>query len=332
MKDLENLFSFVWPGTGRRQVVQAVASGDLAAASRQLSPLFTRTTKAELGLPKVSIAIRRVELTPLHREVYDALLGQVSARALGSQEDLTSLGRILIYLMMAATTPSLLSVGTTRYEPLAYQVGPLDMPGDSTLSELLKTLPAYELAPKFQQVIDIVARNAALGRKTLVWSTFIRNLTTLKQLLEPHSPALVHGGTKDREGEILRFREDPSCMVLLSNPATLGEGISLHHECHDAIYVDRDFAAGRFLQSVDRIHRLGLPPDTETRITVLSSVDTIDEVVEQRLGAKISFMRQILDDPTLQVLEDLDEEPITGGGLTPSDTQALIGHIRAHSS
>ena len=139
---------------------------------------------------------------------------------------------------------------------------------------------------------------------------------------------MVHGGTEDREMVILRFRKDPGCMVLLSNPATLGEGISLHHQCHDAVYVDRDFAAGRFLQSLDRIHRLGLAPDTETRITVLASEGTIDEVVEHRLAEKLLFMGSILDDSEVRQLADLYEEPAIGGGLDQRDLQVLMGHLR----
>ena len=190
-------------------------------------------------------------------------------------------------MLMAATSPALLTVGTTQYEPLAYQVPPLPVPEGSSLYELMQDLPAYEMSPKYQEVLAIVRENAAQGRKTLVWSTFIRSLNTLQRMLGQFGPAMVHGGTPDRDEQIQRFRTDPDCMVLLSNPATLGEGISLHHECHDAVYVDRDFAAGRFLQSLDRIHRLGLEPDVRTRITVLASEGTIDEVVATRLAAKL---------------------------------------------
>ncbi|GGF35485.1 hypothetical protein GCM10007298_34120 [Williamsia phyllosphaerae] len=121
-------------------------------------------------------------------------------------------------------------------------------------------------------------------------------------------------------------------MVLLSNPATLGEGISLHHDCHDAIYVDRDFAAGRFLQSLDRIHRLGLSPDVTTRVTVLASRGTIDEVVASRLAAKLNFMGGILDDPAVQQLGDLNDEPASGIELNQADLQAMVDHLRAPST
>jgi SNF2 family DNA or RNA helicase len=268
----------------------------------------------------------------LHAEIYEALVGQFSVRAAGAEGDFQALGRILVYMLMAATSPALLSVGTTRYEPLVYQAPPLAVPEKSGLYQLMQDLPAYEMSPKYQEVLAIVQENAALGRKTLVWSTFIRSLNTLQRVLEQFRPALVHGGTVDREEQIERFRRDPGCMVLLSNPATLGEGISLHHECHDAVYVDRDFAAGRFLQSLDRIHRLGLAQDVRTRVTVLASEGTIDEVVAARLATKLEFMGGILDDPAVQQLADLDEEPAIGGGLDPDDLQALIGHLGAASS
>ncbi len=332
VRDLENLFGFVWPGTGRQSVLRAVNGGSLAEASRALRPLFARTTKGELGLPPVETTLRMIPLPPLHAEIYRALVGQFSARAAGSEGDFQALGRILIYMLMAATSPALLAVGTTRHDPLAYQVPPLPVPERSSLYELMRDLPAYEMSPKYQEVLAIVRENAGHGRKTLVWSTFIRSLNTLQRVLSQFDPAMVHGGTPDREEQIQRFRTDPGCMVLLSNPATLGEGISLHHECHDAVYVDRDFAAGRFLQSLDRIHRLGLGHDITTRVSVLVSEGTIDEVVMARLAEKLTFMGGILDDEAVQQLADLDEEPAIGGGLDRSDLQALMGHLRASPS
>ncbi|WP_229810053.1 DEAD/DEAH box helicase [Actinomadura citrea] len=331
-KDLENLLGFVWPGFGRQQVVQAVGGGDLAKASEALRPLFVRTTKHELGLPPVSTKITPLEMPLLHNEIYEALVGRFSARATGSEADFLAWGKITVYLLMAATSPALLHTGTTRYEPLEYQVPPLQVPKGTPLFDLLRDLPSYELSPKYREALAIVDANAAQGRKTLVWSTFIRSLNTLERILKRFRPALVHGGTEDRQAEIDRFRNDPDCMVLLSNPATLGEGISLHQCCHDAVYVDRDFAAGRFLQSMDRIHRLGLSPEAETRITVLASEQTIDDVVKLRLDEKLNFMGTVLDDPGVRQLSDLDEEPAVGGGLDEADLRALMGHVRARTA
>ncbi|MFJ2016314.1 DEAD/DEAH box helicase [Streptomyces nodosus] len=326
-KDLENLLGFVWPGHGQRTVVQAVAGGDLAYASSVLRPLFTRTTKQELGLPPMRLRMRYVDMPPLHKEIYESLVGGMNSGT--ARDDLSSLGKTALRLLMAATSPALLLEGATRYEPLVYQLPPLEIPEGSSLYSLMQNLPDYELSPKYKEAVAIVAENAARGRKTLVWTTFVRSLTTLERMLDKYGPAVVYGGTVDRDEQLRRFREDPGCMVLVSNPATLGEGISLHHVCHDAVYVDRDFMAGRFLQSLDRIHRLGLAPDTDTRVTVLAARDTVDEVVEIRLDQKLEFMGRILDDPTVQQLADLEEEPSVAAGLAPSDIEALLRHMKS---
>ena len=327
VKDLENLFGFVWPGLGRQAVQNATSGRDLRDASSALRPLFVRTTKKELSLPPVTVVVRRIDLPPLHRELYAALLGTASMRFGRPDDDIEKLGQVLLYLLMAATTPALRSMGSSKYEPLPYRIPPLEVPPHSSLAALMRDLPLYETSPKYLEVASIVAQNASVGRKTIVWSTFVRNLTSLATTLDAFRPAVVHGGTPDRAEQLTRFRHDPTCSVLLTNPATLGEGVSLHHVCHDAVYLDRDFAAGRFLQSVDRIHRLGLPRDTETRVTVLAASNTIDEIVEQRLAAKLRFMGTVLDDPAVLELGDLNEEPTTTGGMDASDVAALVAHL-----
>lgn len=331
-RDLESLLSFVWPGHGRRVVTQAVDGGDLAYASSVLRPLFTRTTKNELGLPPFQTRIRYLKMPGLHREVYDALVGRFTARAEASRSDFDALGKAMLRLLMAATSPALLVEGGSRYEPLTYQVPPLQVPENESLYSLMRNLPQHELSPKYKEALKIVGENAAAGRKTLVWTTFVRSLTTMERMFAAYQPAVVHGGTPDREEQLRRFRDDPDCHVLLSNPATLGEGISLHHVCHDAVYVDRDFMAGRFLQSLDRIHRLGLAPGTETRVTVLAVEGTIDEVVALRLEEKLEFMGRILDDPSVRQLADLEEEPSAAAGMDMADVRALLTHVDAVAS
>ncbi|CAM3378455.1 MULTISPECIES: DEAD/DEAH box helicase [Streptomyces] len=328
-KDLENLLGFVWPGHGQRVVTQAVSGGDLSHASAVLRPLFTRTTKQELGLPPVTARLLTVELPGLHDEIYRALVGDLSARAEASADKFADLGKSALRMLMAATNPALLLEGASKYEPVEYRLPPLEIPESGSLYDLLRRLPDYELSPKYGAAADIVAQNAARGRKTLVWTTFVRSLTSMAKLLEDkgYPTAVVFGGTPNREDEIRRFREDPDCMVLVSNPATLGEGISLHQVCHDAVYVDRDFMAGRYLQSLDRIHRLGLAQDTETRVTVIAARDTIDEVVHVRLQEKLEFMSKVLDDPGVQQLADLQEAPAAVGGLDSTDARAVLRHL-----
>src|SRR5437588_8148393 len=57
--------------------------------------------------------------------------------------------------------------------------------------------------------------------------------------------------------------------IVVATSRVRGEGISLHTVCHNAIYLDRDYDAAQFLQSQDRIHRLGLPANVITHIEIL---------------------------------------------------------------
>lgn len=322
LSDLKSIFEFVWPGRGSR--LFGVGSAAWPTVSNQAKPLFTRTTKSELALPPLETVVRNVELPPLHREVYDALLGQLR-QDVGDSERVDDLGRVVVYLLMAATSPALLAVGSSRYEPLQFRVPPYDLPPQGKLRSLMSDLPRYELSPKLMEASRIVRKNAVDGKKTVVWSTFIRNITTLEAMLSDLGPQVIVGNTDDvdRARRLETFRQDPHSFVLLTNPSTLGEGVSLHHECHDAVYVDRDFAAGRFLQSLDRIHRLGLQPGTSTKATVLVATGTIDELVAARLARKLNWMSDALDDKSLSALADLEEERESAEVMDMSDA-ALI--------
>lgn len=97
-------------------MVQAVAGGDLAYASSVLRPLFTRTTKQELGLPPVHLRMRYVDMPPLHEEIYSSLMGGMGNGS--ARDDLSSLGKTALRLLMAATSPALLlegGRGTSRW-------------------------------------------------------------------------------------------------------------------------------------------------------------------------------------------------------------------------
>lgn len=324
--DLKSIFEFVWPGRGSRLL--GVGAADWDTVSTTVKPLFTRTTKSELGLPPLVVRTKTVDLPPLHREIYDALLGQLRT-SVSSGERIDDLGRVIVYLLMAATSPALLAVGSSQYEPLQFRVPPFEAPRSGLLRSLLSELPRYEMSPKLLEAARIARENAKQGRKTLIWSTFIRNLSTLQNLIPELDPQLIVGSTpdEDRASRLDRFRSNPSTHVLLSNPSTLGEGVSLHYECHDAVYIDRDFAAGRFLQSLDRIHRLGLAADTTTNATVLVASSTIDELVSVRLARKLAWMSDALDDPALSSLADLEEERESGGVLDASDAQAVWSYL-----
>ena len=116
-------------------------------------------------------------------------------------------------------------------------------------------------------------------------------------------------------------------MLMIANPAAAGEGVSLHQVCHDAVYLDRTFNAGQYLQSLDRIHRLGLPPSTDTRITLLLSRGTIDEVIDDRVREKAERLGTMLDDPDIAAMALPDEEEYGAPVDDGDDVRALFAHL-----
>ena len=100
----------------------------------------------------------------------------------------------------------------------------------------------------------------------------------------------------NREQQIRKFKESPRPVVLIANPAACAESISLHKVCHHAVYLDRTFNCGQYLQSLDRIHRIGLAPDEIVTYHLLIANNTIDETIDRRLKEKEVNMLKILED------------------------------------
>jgi hypothetical protein len=99
---------------------------------------------------------------------------------------------------------------------------------------------------------------------------------------------------EERQIAIRNFREGNG-MILIANPATLAESISLHKVCQNAIYVNRNFNAAQFIQSKDRIHRINMPKGTTANYYILLNDESIDTCVDSRLAQKENRMLAILD-------------------------------------
>lgn len=343
--DFVALLDFLWPNQALRVLPpEALLPNPPPDAGHQVSvaigALFVRTRKKELGLPPVSHEAVMVPLGELQGQIYEALKDRYRGTfALGrrGRVDLAAMGRIVMYLLEAATNPALLAAGSTDGDPEEFGHPPLEVPPDSELAELIATYPKYETPPKFAQLGRLVQANVEQGRKTLVWSNFVRNLKSLEREFARYEPGCIHGAvppflaepteTRTREKEIRRFRDDRDCMVLLANPQAMSEGISLHWECHDAVYLDRTFNAGQYLQSVDRIHRLGLVSGQDTRITFLVSEGTIDTSVDQRVAEKATRLGEMLDDPDLTTMALPNDEDY-GPAIDVPDIDALFEHLR----
>jgi len=329
VSDLAAIFRLAWPS------LPSSVLNDRNLSSMRRNTTFVRTTKSELNLPPMPTRVVAGETSPLQAEIYSALRDQYAgAFGLTNRESalIAQRGKAVMSLIAAATNPGLLRASNFRDLALGIQWPPREVSSNHRLVSLLDQYMTYEMPWKFKFVAKKLEELANQGRKVIVWSSFVGNLIALKRVLAQFSPALVYGGTsgEDRASEIRRFRNSADCGVLLSNPQTLGEGISLHKECHEAIYVDRTYNAGLYLQSLDRIHRLGLEKDVLTNVTILETDSTIDKRIGARLELKIRKMAAFLDDGGLvkssipQVDEIRSDEMV---GLDDEDLNDLLGHL-----
>src|SRR5262249_7274827 len=121
----------------------------------------------------------------------------------------------------------------------------------------------------------------------------------------------------------------PNCMVLVANPAACGEGISLHEVCHHAIYVDRNYNAAQYLQSEDRLHRLGLKK--RPIIEILACPATVDMSVNSRLITKVRLMGAVLTDYNLNIAPiSFDPADINNDEqMDDADGVSLLEHLLA---
>lgn len=306
--DVESQLDFLWPGHGLGQEVVAGKS-----PRDVLGNLYVRTTKKELGLKKpnrsyIDVSMDKGQLA-LYSIVRNEFLRDFSKRVSGGlgEPQLLKARRSVMRLLQLSVNPSLALTAMAND----------DIPVESTIADAVMD---QGNSAKMNAVMDHVRALAKSGEKTVIWTIFTGSIHSFASSLADINPVYIHGGVSSgndsdpdtREGKIRRFHEDDDCSVLIANPAAAGEGISLHTVCHNAIYADRSYVSTHYLQSIDRIHRLGLPAEQETNIFIYRSkappeVGSIDMSVSRRLAEKIRNMQILLDDPDLHEVA-LDEE------------------------
>jgi len=329
-EDLRNLLKLAW---------QNLSNRDLSESTLRIMKrggVFVRTTKRELGLPPMEVSQVTIPMSTLQREIYSALrrnFASIFQIAVHEESFFARRGRAVMSLLAAASNPGLLLRQDDDLAFLGLVWPPREITPGSELMKLMERYARHEMPPKYKWVTQYVANAHAAGRKTLVWSSFVGNLEAIRVALDKFGPAVIHGAIspEDRISELHRFRNDPNCAVLITNPQTLGEGINLHEVCHEAIYIDRSFNAAHYLQSIDRIHRLGLKPDQTTKVFVLVTENSIDESADRRLATKIARLGKQLDDEGLVQLSlpsGEDDEFSFADYVDETDLDELYSHLR----
>lgn len=319
-EDLYSQLNILWPDhqlTGSRAQFQSRASHDFDGLVSDIAPFFVRTSKDELGIPPYIVTEHPVEMSSLQGEIYDLIVGRfrralIDAPLWQDKLDVLRRGRP-IRLIQASSNPDLLN-----QEDGFFRLPPLDHPG-ATLLRRLHEYREREIPAKITAALDLLATQQELGEKTVVWTTFIRNIDQFQQLVRtrlgmptwavdgrvpaateseptPNRPDEEIDSTREQRIQNFLGAEGPA--VLIANPAACGESISLHEACRTAIYLDRTYDCARYLQSIDRIHRLGLPQDAIVNVHLLQATrgnrPAVDDLVAGSLERKRNRMERLL--------------------------------------
>jgi len=159
-------------------------------------------------------------------------------------------------------------------------------------------------------VNDIIDKNESV----IIWTTYLDSLNKIYHLLSKEYDFVkkIYGETEisERDSIIDDFNLG-KVRILITNPHTLAESVSLHKLCNNAIYLELDYNLTHYLQSRDRIHRLGIEDTRQTNYYILQSFygeQSIDERIYKALDNKRIRMKDSID--SAMMIEKFNEEII----------------------
>lgn len=283
--------------------VSDLENPEVEEINERIQPFFWRTNKSDLKVPKAE-PDNLIIVEPNERQK------QLVQTIYENEGNILSL---YLRLLQASTNPSLL-LDKIEYQELGFLDEEFDLTQFNALNDEERELArrkAYQKlqvdtipSAKFIKGIQLILELVKDGKKVIVWGMFVKTMQKIQRELQRKGILvnLVYGGTpKDERVQLINDFRDGDVQVMISNPNTLGESISLHQTVHDAVYFEYNFNLTFMLQSRDRIHRLGLKDDQYTRYYYLMTEGDrahggfIDQAVYKRLKEKEQIMLDAID-------------------------------------
>jgi SNF2 family DNA or RNA helicase len=315
--DAFNFFDMLWPRCSPiaqddririEQYIQKKKEPEAAhVLDARIGPLFYRVRKTDLGLaPQDFCAPTVITMNKYERLVYDAILDKI--RNLSKEDyfrDIDLLLRLrrgrMMRLRQCLSYARLLGTAVLEYNENLLE-------GKLSLADTIKHYDELESPAKLETLTSLVAELRQEGEKVVVWSNFVEMLKLIRARLHAvgHGVGLIYGETPTenssvgeeltREKIIAQFvRRSSGLDVLVANPAACAESISLHKECSHAIYYDLSYNCAQYLQSLDRIHRVGGSENKIAHYHFLQYADTVDEDILTNVRRKSQNMSAVID-------------------------------------
>lgn len=329
--DVFNLFDFLWPWNSpfnsetKTKIKINEEKKELVPIKEMLKetmgPNFYRVRKSELGLiPPVFHSPCVIPMNKYEKKIYEAIIKKIRFYSkkdyLENMELIMKLrrGRI-IRLRQCVSYAKLLSSALENY-------GEDLIKDESNLSNIISKYDNLEVPAKLEYLSKFVAKLQEKNLKVVIWAHFIKTLELIVEYFKKTGfyCKLIYGKTpieqtsleEEESREKIRnefIDSDSGLDILVANPAACGESISLHKTCFHAIYYDLSYNCAQYLQSLDRIHRVGGSEINQAHYHFLQYENTIDLDIKGNLDGKAKRMYEIIDeDYNIYSLDMFEEE------------------------
>lgn len=283
----------------------------------KIFPFYCRATKTDLSIPLPEPdVILRAEMTPQEFDLFKLIYTKLSNNIL----------ELYIRLIQASTNPELLydaidshELGDLFPEIDIGQEKPFSGPSEGLFEDMRGLISQIGTTSKFNKGIELISQLLDEGKPVLVWSLFVKNIRKIEKALSSsgYRVRIIDGSIPLEEREVIigQFKQN-LIDVIVTNPNTMAESVSLHTVCHDAVYFEYNFNLTHMLQSRDRINRLGLPDNQYTRYYYLMleshhvRYNSIDQRIYDRLKEKEILMLDAIEGNTLRRVDFDDTDDI----------------------
>ena len=326
-KDFYNYFDFLY---GENEIISShdkaridvlVEKNNLEQASEILrekfNPFFMRISKKDLKLsPQIFNKPTIVNMNPIEQKIHEAIVTKIKSYPIKKYEQNIELikkirrARILRLRQNCSYVKNLLSAIKGDLKE-----------GDENLTDgianLIATYDEREVPSKIESLKSIVLPIIKNNKKVLIWSSFLNTIELIKKHLQKENINIevITGKTdlKKREDIKDQFNNKNSSLdAIIANPQACSESISLHKACNNAVYYDQNFNTAEFVQSMDRIHRVGGSVTEPVYYDFLHYENSVDEKVYKRVFEKANQQMQVIEEDNIMfdlnyVEDDIDD-------------------------
>lgn len=290
--------------------------------NEQIFPFYCRTTKKDLEIPEpLPDKIINCQMTEKEQRLFEIIHQRYRENILSMYIRLLQASNNTYLLKKDLSESTIREFFYNEEEEIDESNSLIDSVDKVVyLDEEMKHLiDEIGMTSKFEKGISLVNKLVNEGKQVLVWGIFVDTLKKIEERLKTNeiSCDIICGETdsENRKDIINKFKSG-DIKVLITNPHTLAESVSLHKNCHDAVYFEYSFNLTHMLQSKDRINRLGLKEDEYTQYYYmeLNNNDiynnSIDEKTYKRLKEKEKIMIESIENTTLARIDFDDIEDI----------------------